>query len=70
MAINSVSMTSQSITENTDAIIEVRYVEPPLPEELMDPPETPGKLIAYYNGVDDTTSLFIVDRSGLRLLQM
>ena len=70
MAINSVSMTSQSVTENTDAVIEVRYVEPPLPEVLMDPPETPGKLIAYYNGVDDTTSLYIVDRSGLRLLRM
>ena len=63
-------MTSQSITENTDTVIEVRYVEPPLPEELIDPPETPGKLIAYYNGVNDITSLYIVDRSGLRLLRM
>ena len=70
MAINRVSMTSESITTNTESIIEVVYSEPPSPEYILDPAQTPGKLIAYYNGADDTTSLYIVSKSGLRLLQL
>ena len=69
MAINPVSMTSQSITENTDAVIEVRYVEPVL-GALLDPPETPNKLIGYYDGTADAVRLYIVDNSGLRLLSL
>ena len=70
MAINRVSFTSQSITTNTEAVVEVVYATPPLPEEILDPPQTPGKLVAYYNGADDTVSLYIVNRAGLRLLPM
>ena len=70
MAINRVSLTSESITTNTEAVIEVIYSEPPFPEDILDPPQTPGKLVAYYNGVDDTTSLYLVSASGLRLLPM
>ncbi len=69
MAINSVSMTSQSIQENTDAVIEVRYTEP-LTGVLLDPPETPNKLIGYYDGNFDIVRLYIVDNSGLRLLAL
>ena len=69
MAINSVSMTSQSIQENTDAVIEVRYVQPPV-GALLDPPEVPNKLIGYYDGNFDTVRLYIVDNSGLRLLAL
>lgn len=69
MAINPVSMTSQSITENTDAVIEVRYVEPVL-GDLLDPPETPNKLIGYYDGIANVVRLYIVDNSGLRLLSL
>jgi hypothetical protein len=70
MAINRVSLTSESIHENTESVIEVRYTDPPLPETILDPPETPNKLIAYYNGSFDSVSLYIVSRSGLRLLPM
>jgi hypothetical protein len=69
MAINPVSMTSQSIQENTDVVIEVRYVEPPA-GVLLDPPEVPNKLIGYYDGNSDTVRLYIVDNSGLRLLAL
>ena len=70
MAINRVSITSESITTNTEAVIEVVYSGPPFPEDILDPPQTPGKLVAYYDGADDTTSLYIVSKSGLRLLQL
>ncbi len=62
-------MTSQSITENTDAVIEVRYTEPP-GNETLDPPETPNKLIGYYDGSANTVRLYIVDNSGLQLLSL
>lgn len=69
MAINRVSMTSESITTNTDTVIEIRYVEPDT-RDLFDPPETPNKLIGYYDGNADVVRLYIVDNSGLRLLAL
>lgn len=70
MAINRVSLTSESINTNTEAVVEVVYAQPPNPEDILDPPQTPGKLVAYYNGANDRASLYIVSRSGLRLLPM
>ena len=70
MAINRVSFTSQSITTNRDSVVEVVYASFPTPEEILDPPQTPGKLVAYYNGSTDQVRLFIVNRAGLRLLPM
>jgi hypothetical protein len=69
MPINPVSMASQSIQENTEAVIEVLYVEPNL-ADLLDPPQTPNKLIGYYDGTSDVVRLYIVDNSGLRLLAL
>ena len=62
-------MTSQSIQENTEAVIEVLYVEPNL-ADLLDPPQTPNKIIGYYDGTSDVVRLYIVDNSGLRLLAL
>lgn len=70
MTINRVSLTSESIHTNTEAVVEVRYTQPPTVDDILDPPETPNKLIAYYDGVSDSVSLYIVNRSGLRLLPM
>lgn len=70
MAINPVSIASDSILTNTNSVVEVRYTEPPAPSEILNPPETPGKLVAYYNGANDVTRLYIVSRSGLRMLPM
>tara|TARA_Y100001972_G_scaffold121949_1_gene166759 strand:- start:733 stop:942 length:210 start_codon:yes stop_codon:yes gene_type:complete len=69
MAINPVSISSQSIAENTDACIDVRYTEPPV-GTILNPPETPNKLIGYYDGTFDVVRLYIVDDSGLRLLPL
>ena len=65
MAINRVSFASESVTTNTDSVIEVRYSEPPLGTTLT-VPETPGKLIGYYDSLSDTVKLYIVSSNGLR----
>lgn len=62
-------MTSESVTTNTDAVIEIVYAEPD-PTVLLSPAQTPGKLLGYYNGLLDAVQLFIVDSSGLRLLRI
>ena len=69
MAINPVSMTSESITTNTDAIIEVVYAEPNL-DLLLDPPGTPGRILGFFNGTTGVVNLYMIDNSGLRLLRV
>ena len=69
MAINPVSMTSESITTNTEAIIEIVYYQPD-PNVLLPAPMTPGKLIGSFNGAQGIVNLYVVDNSGLRLLRI
>lgn len=70
MAINRVSIASESVKTNTESVIEVLYTRPPLADATLTTPQTPGKLLAYYNGADDTVRLYIVSRSGLHILPM
>ena len=69
MAINGISLTAESVTINTDAVIEMVYTEP-LFGEILDPPLTPNVLIGYYNGSTGVVNLYVVDNSGLRLLRV
>jgi|14BtaG_2_1085337.scaffolds.fasta_scaffold01643_8 hypothetical protein len=69
MAINPVSMTSQSVTTNTDAIIQVVYAEPD-PTALLATADIPGRLLAFFNGSSGVVNLYMVDNSGLRLLRV
>ena len=69
MAINPVSMTSESITTNTDAVIQVVYSEPNL-AILLDPPDIPGRMLGFFNGSTGVINLYMVDNSGLRLLRV
>lgn len=69
MAINPVSMTSESVMTNTDAIIEVVYAEPNL-NILLDPPSIPGRILGFFNGSTGVVNLYMVDNSGLRLLRV
>lgn len=70
MSINGSSLASSSITTNTEAVVEVIYGAAPGPDVLLDSPQTPQKLVVYYNGATDTARLYIVSRSGLRLLPL
>lgn len=69
MAINRSAISSESITVNTDAVIEILTTAPSL-NTLLSTPEPPGKLIGYYNGITDSVELFVVDNSGIRLLRI
>ena len=62
-------MTSESITTNTEAVIEILYNQPD-PNQLLDVPLTPGKLVGVFNGAQGIVSLYVVDNSGLRLLRI
>lgn len=70
MPINRSSLASSSITTNTEAVVEVNYGDAPGPDVLLDPPQTPQKLVVYYNGNNNMPRLYIVSRSGLRLLPL
>ena len=68
MAINRASLSSQSITENTNSVIEMRSIgrQP----ERSCYPDVPGKLIGYFNGATGFVELYIVSGSGNRLLRV
>ena len=66
MAITPTSISSQSITENPDAAIELYYTKPSL-TETFDPPEVPGKIIGYYNGAHGIMEVYVFNRSGTKL---
>ena len=69
MAINRVSFTAQSIKDNYDATIEIR-TEQPRQNQALNPPQTPNKLIGYFNGATGYVELYVVDPSGYRLLKI
>ena len=68
MTINRISISSQSIKENTEAVIEIKTTQPSTIDTLAQA-ETPGKLIGYYDAISDRVNLYVVDRSGFRLLR-
>lgn len=68
MAINRSSLGAKSVTENTDATIEILVQRPPGPGQALDVALPPGKLYAYYNAATDKVSLYVVSASGLRFL--
>lgn len=67
--INRISMASQSITTNTDTVIEMVYSEPASEDEL-NPPQPPGKIVGYYNGMTNEVNLYVVSANGLKLLRV
>ena len=70
MAINRSSLGGKSVTENTDATVEILVQRPPGPDQVLDAALPPGKLYAYYNAATDRVSLYIVSASGLRFLPL
>ena len=69
MAINRSSLSAQSISENTDSVIEIRDSRP-RPDITLDPPDVPGRLIGYFNGATGFVELYVVSGSGLNLLRI
>lgn len=69
MAINRSSLSSQSISDNTESIIEIRESRPNT-DTFLDPPDVPGRLIGYFNGSTGFVELYVVSGSGLNLLRI
>lgn len=69
MPINRVSFTAQSIKEDFDATIEIRTTQP-RHNQFLDPPETPNKLVGYFNGATGYVELYVVDPSGQKMLKI
>jgi hypothetical protein len=69
MAINPVSISSQSVNENTDAVIEVVYTRPDT-SAILETPQTPGKLVGYFNGATGFMELYVLSKSGTRYLKI
>lgn len=69
MAINRSSISAQAISDNTESIIEI-LEHRPRPEDVLDPPQTPGRLIGYYSGSSGFVELYVVSGSGLSLLRI
>ena len=70
MAINNSSITSASIREDLDLVVEVLYSEPPGSNYVLEIAQTPGKLVAFYDTRADNVLLYVISRSGLRYLRV
>ena len=70
MPINNSSISSASIREDLDLVVEVVYNEPPASNYVLEVAQTPGKLVAFYNSQADTVFLYVISRSGLRYLRV
>lgn len=68
MAINTSSLTSRSVSENTDSTVEFLMQRPPGPTQVLETALPPGKLYAYYDATTAILSLFVIDPAGLRFL--
>ena len=62
-------MTADSLLTNVDATIEIRETQP-RHNMLLDPPETPNKLVGYLNGATGYVELYVVSSRGDRLLRI
>ena len=68
MSINRSSLAAKSVTENTDATVEILLDRPPSSDVALESPLPAGKLYAYYDAAIDTMTLYIVSGSGLRFI--
>ena len=69
MAIQRSSITAASIIGNYDVTIEF-LAERAYTEVFQTTQDTPGKIVAYYDGLIDAVELYVVDKTGYRYLRV
>jgi uncharacterized FlgJ-related protein len=69
MTINRTQLGATSITENFDVAIEF-LAQRPVTNQYQTTPDTPNKLVGYYDSVTDYVELYVVDKSGYRYLRV
>ncbi len=63
MTINPGYISSQPISEDVDVTISLISTRPD-PTVLLDPPQSPGLIVGFYNGAIDVVELYIVNGAG------
>jgi hypothetical protein len=69
MAINRSFVGTQDLTTVTNATIEI-VLDRPDTSTVLTTPETPNRLVGYYNPILQGVELYVVDRSGLRWMRI
>jgi len=69
MAIQRSSISASPISENYDVTVEF-LIERPSTEVFQTVQDTPGKIVAYYDGLIDAVELYVVDKTGYRYLRV
>lgn len=69
MAINPPQLGAQPITSNYDVTIEFLQTRPVV-GAYQATPDTPNKLVGYYDAVQNQVELYIVDNTGHRYLRI
>lgn len=69
MPINPNQLGAAPIEENYDSAIEF-LLQRPSTSQYQTTPDTPNKLVAYYDSVTDYVELYVVDKSGYRYLRV
>ena len=69
MAINRSFVGTQDLTTVTNATIEI-VIDRPDTGTVLTTPETPNRLVGYYNPILQGVELYVVDRSGLRWMRI
>ena len=69
MAINKSYVSTAEVTEFGASIIKILSSAPPYNGTLITP-MTPGQMVGYYDGTNDTVLLYVVAGSGYRLLKV
>lgn len=69
MAINPTQLAATPISQNFDVAIEFLNSRPST-TEYQSTPDTPNKLVAYYDGVTDYVELYVIDKTGYRYLRV
>jgi len=69
MAINRTSLTTQSLTDNTDITLELLQVRPD-PNAYLNTPVAPNKMVGFVNAAAGGVELFITDATGHRYIRV
>jgi len=69
MAINPSQLGAQPITSNYDVTIGFLQTRP-VAGAYQTTPDTPNKLVGYYDAIQNQVELYIVDNTGYRYLRI
>ena len=69
MAINPSQLGAQPITSNYDVTIGFLQTRP-VSGAYQTTPDTPNKLVGYYDAIQNQVELYIVDNTGYRYLRI